>query len=1535
MTSGKKNDDAATPDPRRRLFLQGSIAGALLAAIPGCTEHAEEGDTGIDLEAASQAPTVTTQVVRAIDMLVLTLHFVNFQRKGAKLVPVDPALPMLLVVELPPQHVFEEAFPETGTTKPSDPMPVKHRLSGKSRLSFVVPPGTKFLDFDLQKVLSRIEGLDLALAKNATDGLSIAKPIPPGILGAISGAVGGLLGPSAGAVAAVGAPADGVASLDAAAAAAKASAGGPAVSLPSEIVLPPSLIVPGKPVKPAALETAIELPFRLQISPGPKGAFAHDTAPVARGRMGRYELWHTRLGVRMKDRSIDETDLTSASRTFRALWNRDRNAGIEPQAGFGFAAASLDALDRGNIVTESADFTRKPRRVLARRLMLSSLGGYLDALGTFDNASTGLLTWEHRAAMGRDNYVRTVYDGYLYPFGHRTVLVTVTERKFKPSNPRRAYLWQRQFLLVQEPVRAYGAPNDSIPGHAPLRQNPFRAIEIRTLQTPDLDTTGVSKTAAFCPLVDGLPFLFGMKAVDAAGNIVDLHAPVLWVPRVGMPDKSSLPDLYKAKAGDARNAELRGQRVAFAPPAQSAAGADESGSSFETHTMSFQAVVGGAVAGPWAPALEQAEIAVPALRALSGAGTAKFAYAKPYLDSAFGVANQGEVLLGRVDGEDLRATFSQASDKVGGFVAPDLDVTALSRKIGPVSGTVDSIASIAKGDFHPEEFFAGLADARLFGMFPLTDVIDKADLGGAPRFLADTANTALAFVRDAKALWDQAQSLATDLAAKAAAASGDAKTRLAALQTRVTAVVSAVAPFKDLAALDPLTAAANLGKLETALAGLDVEVRATPELPEATRRLVASAFGKVHGLLAAGGSALTDLASLLALAQQGKELAENLTVKVAWTAPLRKRPDTANPIFIPTKDKPLRLSGELRAKATKGRPAGLDLTCALEDFKLDLVSSPSFILLDFEHILFKIESGKKPEIDVKLRELTFTGPLSFVNALKDVLPLDGFSDPPALDVSTQGIKASYSFPLPSVAVGIFSLANVSIGAALNVPFVGTEPLTVSFFFSTREHPFTLTVSALGGGGFFGITLSPSGVVSLEASIEFGASLALSFGGGAISGEVTVMAGIYFKIVEGAVTLTGYLRIRGEVDVLGLISASIDLRMELSYESGTGKVIGRATLEIEVEVLFFSTTVSTSVERKFAGSNGDPTFRDVYGATYTPCLGQAQNIPMPCASAWDAYVGAFADLPRSSSPSPPVFEQANCHEHAHPLDGPSQRHHGRQAPPLLALRFAAPRDRVARDARELAPVAQGQEPGGARRLRERQRVGGRDDGEREARVPSGDARPRRRSLRHGAAGDDLRARLLGPRPHGAQRAQLRRRDGEGGARRRLRGGCRAGNPGVSLAVGGALVLPVPAPRGARAGGLRAGRRRAGERQAARRPREDERHAAPRVRELARLGARDEAHRGRVLARVLLLSPQPAARLRQVRARGARPAHARVSRDRLRAGRQPHAAPPARARQRLDRRGADRGRPDARGHDPRGGRHAAQGGHRCARVDQRLR
>ena len=149
---------------------------------------------------------------------------------------------------------------------------------------------------------------------------------------------------------------------------------------------------------------------------------------------------------------------------------------------------------------------------------------------------------------------------------------------------------------------------------------------------------------------------------------------------------------------------------------------------------------------------------------------------------------------------------------------------------------------------------------------------------------------------------------------------------------------------------------------------------------------------------------------------------------------------------------------------------------------------------------------------------------------------------------------------------------------------------------------------LGGGGYFGIEIGLGGVKTLEASFELGAVLALDFG--VASGSVSVMAGVYFKLSSGGGTILGYLRIRGEVDVLGLISASITLAMELGYDAG--KVVGRASIIVEVSIAFFSTSVSISCEKKFAGSSGDPTFVELMGPVDGP---------------WAEYCAAFAPRER--------------------------------------------------------------------------------------------------------------------------------------------------------------------------------------------------------------------------------------------------------------------------------------------------------------------
>ena len=242
-----------------------------------------------------------------------------------------------------------------------------------------------------------------------------------------------------------------------------------------------------------------------------------------------------------------------------------------------------------------------------------------------------------------------------------------------------------------------------------------------------------------------------------------------------------------------------------------------------------------------------------------------------------------------------------------------------------------------------------------------------------------------------------------------------------------------------------------------------------------------------------------------------------------------------------------------------------------------------------------------------------SGSWSFIETLKELIPFDAFSDLPFLDVSAEGVTSGFTLGLPSVAVGVFSLENISLGADARVPFLGQEALTIGFNFCTREKPFRLTVMLIGGGGFVGIRLSPRGLLVLEMALEAGAVLSVNLG--VASGSVSVMVGVYLRLeADAGRPLTGYFRIRGEVDVLGLISASITLELSLIYEFASGKLVGRASLEIEVEVFFFSFSVTVSCERRLAGSNGDPTFEQVIGL-----------LPDGTSPNWSTYCAAFAEV----------------------------------------------------------------------------------------------------------------------------------------------------------------------------------------------------------------------------------------------------------------------------------------------------------------------
>ena len=227
---------------------------------------------------------------------------------------------------------------------------------------------------------------------------------------------------------------------------------------------PPALADPG------ALETRIEAPVALVLSPHDGATWSHATTPVTRN--GRTELWHTRLS---------EGD--PAGRALRAIWTE----GLDPSSPPADDAARPDVADPGPPAADrAAQLGLRHRRLHAAAgpgeppdaVRARARGWTRTASGPTRRCRPGssLVEWRHIATMARDQFVKTVEVGFLFPFGHRAALTKITERKVNPvpsgglAGKPAAYLRQRRFIVVRQPVVSYPADDDNEPNDG--RQRP-------------------------------------------------------------------------------------------------------------------------------------------------------------------------------------------------------------------------------------------------------------------------------------------------------------------------------------------------------------------------------------------------------------------------------------------------------------------------------------------------------------------------------------------------------------------------------------------------------------------------------------------------------------------------------------------------------------------------------------------------------------------------------------------------------------------------------------------------------------------------------------------------------------------------------------------------------------------------------------------------------------------------------------------------------------------------------------------------------
>ncbi|MGE3106992.1 MAG: hypothetical protein AB7G11_04140 [Phycisphaerales bacterium] len=1142
---------------------------------------------------------MTFELSRPEDLLHLVVRGENLRLDASD--PNDPVLvvqneeaPAYLIIQFPPQTTAETAYFEASIVEPeADPdapppppepieaLPgagqVKARVGHPSRLVFRVPAGSR--------IAFTVEGLlDWSQWQLSVNGIA---------------AIGAT--PSA-----------------------------------AQIAAAPAIGAPG------ATETSIEMPYRLVISPTADVAWGHRRLPFT--SEGRTELWHTRLQLVAGGEAVELDSRHRAS--LRAIWSpdydrvspplaadqdpdlgrtamsrRDRHQiviltsafhGYEVDRTFSFGGAAAAAIEGvgaiGNLGAINANLIEAgrlrglaleridvpirrvtayvPQPFFAEQLILSGLGGYLVSRGHWDPPRTaapsrlfefsrvheiftsralrgaagrpgiagagalpaaalareasplieaarlvdlGLLVpgrrpaaqeqldlseWVHKAAQGRDHYVRIVYEGELLPYRNRAALIKVTERKFREqSGLIVAYLFQRMFIVVREPVKEFTASD---------RGMTFKRVELTTLVTPDIadpdappppvdfGSTDPDKHRGIIPgtqrsfwvevmtsTTTRARFKFHGVGTDAGGNLVDFTIPMMFVSiSENTAQRAVVQKEYNASKAlpllQARAASVPGQQLLYA---ERDAAAPSDNSQLVTRSLNFVMKSGAS-----APTLLMAEVNIPQVQELLGTDAPSKirllpGYVQSGLDGATGVfAEIIDVDFSLFTDTDpfaglkpttLGVNFS--SDQAGGFATPNLGVSTLSRKLGPLAGKAADAISDA---FDPASFFQkGLA--QLFGTFDLVDLLPAGTLGqNAPK-----------------------------------------------LRTR----------SEDIPGGKKL------------IATLDWE----PEVKDVD--LGIAAFHKDHG----GVSRL---------------LIHGLIEK---------------PVTISSLGAPV------------AQDVRFEFTGTLNDFQVSVLNS---VFINFVEFGFTAKSGSKTDVSVKLdpaKPLEFGGDLKFVEELRKAIPPDLFGDGPSLDISPTGIRAGFSFGLPPVAVGVFALKDITLGAALTLPFLDGKP-TLDFNVSERAKPFLLSVSIFGGGGFFRLQLDTAGMKMIEAAFEFGATASVDLG--VASGGVHIMAGIYFKLErvdpgdDLMPTLTGYLRMGGYLSVLGLIKVSLEFNLSFTYQGPPKeKAYGRATLTVKIEIVFFSISVEVTVEKQFGGKSGDPDFGVMF------------NKP----AIWNRYAAAFA------------------------------------------------------------------------------------------------------------------------------------------------------------------------------------------------------------------------------------------------------------------------------------------------------------------------
>ncbi len=330
----------------------------------------------------------------------------------------------------------------------------------------------------------------------------------------------------------------------------------------------------------------------------------------------------------------------------------------------------------------------------------------------------------------------------------------------------------------------------------------------------------------------------------------------------------------------------------------------------------------------------------------------------------------------------------------------------------------------------------------------------------------------------------------------------------------------------------------------------------------------------------------------------------------------KKVADVTAGIFAPEEKTRLDIRTSVKVEFLKPDKPQVNVVGDLGPFSIKLVGEMlDAVTINFHGARFTIKDGKSPDVDLFYKDFKIGKALEFVQRLQAYLtPEKGSGFYLKFSTRPLGIEAGYGLSMPMIPMGPVIFSNISLNAAMLIPFDGGETRFRASL-SRIDAPFTISVAPYGGSGYFGIEANADGVVGFDAAFEFGGAAAFQFG--PLKGIGRLMLGVYIR--QTRVTLppdsAGNARSKTLVEIMGTFyvggsasiwifnfGASLYVRLGMSG----GNMVGDATFTFSFSCGFVDFDYSISVRRQ-ENKMGQGAFFDMGRTRYAQLMNEQSDV----------------------------------------------------------------------------------------------------------------------------------------------------------------------------------------------------------------------------------------------------------------------------------------------------------------------------------------